>query len=155
MMSTRALPAALVTLLLLAAPAFAADDPLSPALDRYVKLPAEKQDPAYVPTRCAGLYVGILRYGGKSLDPAQRGNIEKESSDLALAAMEVRAKQKGGEPPDYADSVLGVVRALSDAYVNRMKANQAKSGQAFMSDDLMKSDIAFCKQVAGLLPSAK
>lgn len=143
---------AFVVLSLIAAPSFAADDPLSPTLEQYARLPDDRQDPAYVPTRCAGLYVGLLRYGGKSMDPTQRGSIERESSDLALAAMEVRSKQKGGEPPDYADSVLGVVRALSDAYVNRMKDNQAKSGQAFMNDQLIKNDIAFCKQVAGFVP---
>lgn len=151
----RALPVALAASLLLAPPAAAADDALSPALDKYVKLPAERQDPAYVPTRCAGLYVGILRYAGKSLDPAQRENIEKESSAMAMAAMQVRATQKGGEPPDYSDAVLGVVKALSDQYLNRMKDNQAKSGQAFMNDNLIKGDIAFCKQVAALVPPAK
>jgi len=148
----RASVVVLIGSLLLVAPAFGADDPLSPSLDRYAKLPDDRQDPAYVPSRCAGLYVGLLRYGGKSMDPTQRGNIERESSDLAMAAMDVRAKQKGGEPPDYADSVLGVVRALSDAYINRMKANQAKSGTAFMNDELIKSDISFCKQVAALIP---
>lgn len=132
----------------------AADDPLSPSLERYVKLPPDRQDPAYVPTRCAGLYVGILRFGGKSLDPAQRTNIEKESSALAMAAMEVRVTQKGGTPPDYSDAVLGVVKALSEQYLNRMKDNLAKSGQAFMNDELIKSDITFCKQVAALVPPA-
>jgi hypothetical protein len=151
----RAYLAALAALFLLTVAAVAADDSLSPSLDKYVKLPPERQDPAYVPTRCAGLYVGILRYAGKSLDPDQRENIEKESSALALAAMQVRATQKGGEPPDYSDAVLGVVRALSDQYLNRMKDNQAKSGQAFMNDDLIKSDIAFCKQVATLVPPVK
>lgn len=156
MVKFRALPAALAALLLLATHvAVAADDPLSPALDKYVKLPPEKQDPAYAPSRCAGLYVGILRYAGKSLDPAQRENIEKESSALAMAAMQVRASQKGGEPPDYSDAVLGVVKALSDQYLNRMKDNQAKSGQAFMNDNLIKSDIAFCKQVAAFVPPVK
>ena len=155
MVRFRAWPAALAALLLLAAPATAADNPLSPALDKYVKLPPEKQDPAYAPSRCAGLYVGILRYARKSLDPAQRENIEKESSALAMAAMQVRVTQKGGEPPDYSDAVLGVVRAISDQYLNRMKDNQAKSGQAFMNDELIKSDIAFCKQVAALVPPVK
>lgn len=155
MMTFRVLSAALAALLLLMAPAAAADDSLSPSLDKYVKLPPERQDPAYAPTRCAGLYVGILRYAGKSLDPAQRENIEKESSALAMAAMQVRATQKGGEPPDYSDAVLGVVKAISDQYLNRMKGNQAKSGQAFMNDDLIKSDIAFCKQVAALVPPVK
>lgn len=155
MVKFRTLPAALAASLLLAAPVVAADETLSPPLEKYVKLPSEKQDPAYVPTRCAGLYVGILRYAGKSLDPAQRGNIEKESSALALAAMQVRATQKGGEPPDYSDAVLGVVKALSDQYLNRMKDNQAKSGQAFMNDELIKTDIAFCKQVAALVPPVK
>ena len=145
-------PLTFALLFLIAGPSFAADDPLVPPLEQYARLPDDRQDPAYAPTRCAGLYVGLLRYGGKSMDPTQRGNIERESSDLALAAMEVRSKQKGGEPPDYADSVLGVVRALSDAYVNRMKDNQAKSGQAFMNDQLIKNDIAFCKQVAGFVP---
>lgn len=154
-MNPRALLAALAASLFLAAPAVAADDPLSPPLERYVKLPPERQDPAYVPTRCAGLYVGILRFGGKSLDPAQRANIEKESSALAMAAMEVRVTQKGGQPPDHADAVLGVVRALADQYLNRMKDNQAKSGQAFMNDPLIKSDITFCKQVAALVPPVK
>ena len=155
MVNFRAALATLAALLLLMASAAAADDALSPALDKYVKLPPERQDPAYVPTRCAGLYVGILRYAGKSLDPAQRENIEKESSALAMAAMQVRASQKGGDPPDYSDAVLGVVKALSDQYLNRMKDNQAKSGQAFMNDDLIKSDISFCKQVAGLVPPVK
>ena len=143
---------AFVVVSLIAAPSFAADDPLVPPLEQYARLPDDRQDPAYAPTRCAGLYVGLLRYGGKSMDPTQRESIERESSDLALAAMEIRAKQKGGEPPDYGDSVLGVVRALSEAYVNRMKANQAKSGQAFMNDPLIKTDITFCKQVATLVP---
>lgn len=155
MMTLRAWAAALAGSLLFAAPAPAADDPLSPRLEQYVKLPKDKQDPAYVPTRCAGLYVGILRFGGKSLDPTQRENIEKESSALAMAAMEVRVTQKGGEPPDYSDAVLGVVKAISDQYLNRMKDNLAKSGQAFMNDELIKSDIAFCKQLAALVPPVK
>lgn len=155
MTDPRALLAAFAASLFLAAPAMAADSPLSPSLEKYVKLPPERQDPAYVPTRCAGLYVGILRYAGKSLDPAQRENIEKESAALAMAAMQVRASQKGGQPPDYSDAVLGVVKALSDQYLNRMKDNQAKSGQAFMNDDLIKSDVAYCKQVAALVPPVK
>lgn len=151
-MTPRACIALIAASLLLATAAAAADNPLSPSLEMYVKLPPEQQDPAYVPTRCAGLYIGILRYGGKSLDPVQRESVEKESSAFAMAAMQVRATQKGGEPADHADAVLGVIRALSDQYLNRMKDNQAKSGQAFMNDGLIKSDIAFCKQVAALLP---
>ena len=155
MINPCALLAAFAASFLLIAPAVAADDALSPSLEKYAKLPPERQDPAYVPTRCAGLYVGILRFAGKSLEPAQRENIEKESSALAMAAMEVRVTQKGGQPPDYADAVLGVVRALADQYLNRMKGNQAKSGQAFMNDPLIKSDITFCKQVAALVPPVK
>lgn len=126
-------------------------DPLAPPLDRYGHLPPQQQDAAYLPSRCAGLYIAVLEYAGKSLDPDQRASFEKESSAFALSAMQVRAQQRGGSPPDYAEEVFGVVKALAAVYVERMKSNQAKSGQAFLNDNLLKSDIEFCKKLAVLV----
>lgn len=149
-MMGRALAAAFALSIAFLAPAMAAD-PLSPPLQQYTRLPASKQDPAYVPMRCAGLYVGILQFAGASLDPAQRESIEKESSALAVAAMEVRAEQKGGKPTDYGDSVLGVVKAIAQQYQARMKKNQEKTGQAFMNDKTIKGDITLCKHAASVV----
>jgi hypothetical protein len=134
-----------------APPPAPARDPLATPLDKYGHLPPQQQDAAYLPTRCAALYVAVLEYAGRSLDPDQRSSFETESSAFALSAMQVRAQQRGGSPPDYADEVYGVVKALAATYVERMKNNQAKSGQAFMNDGLLKGDIEFCKKLAVLV----
>lgn len=130
----------------------AAAGTLDEPLDRYVRRPAEQQDPAYVPTRCAGLYVGIIGFAGKSLEPPLLDSMEENSASLAIAAMEVRAKQKGGQPPDYANIIFAEVKAFSYLYESRMKKNQDATGQAFMGDETIKSDITLCKAAVSMLP---
>lgn len=121
-------------------------------LEAWAAAPAAAQQPTYAPVRCAGLYLGLVAYGGKSLNKQTIDGIVRSSTILTVSAMKMRAG-KDGNPKDHADAVLREADGESKLYAARMQQNFESSGQAFQNNPVIVSDLKFCRELTGLLAS--
>lgn len=122
-------------------------------LDAWALTPEAAQRPTYAPVRCAGLYIGLAAYGGKSLSPQTVEGIVKSSTVLTVAAMRTRAG-KDGKPEEHADAVLRETSAESKRYEARMKRNFETTGKAFQDDPVIRRDLQFCRALTAQLAAA-
>ncbi|MHB1219842.1 MAG: hypothetical protein ACYC1L_16760 [Alphaproteobacteria bacterium] len=122
-------------------------------LEAWAVTPEATQQPTYAPIRCAGLYLGLVGYGGKSLSPQTLDGIVKSSTVLTVSAMQMRAG-KDGNPRDYSDAVLQEAKDESKRYETRMKQNFDTTGKAFQNDPVIGSDLKFCRELTGRLATA-
>ena len=97
--------------------------------------------------RCAGYYKGTTQYiGSNNLNKNTLDLNIKATTTLAMAAARIRAATKAGSYVNsFVDVVLADVDRIAAAYIARMKQNYAVSGQAVVSDVLLKSDALICK----------
>jgi hypothetical protein len=133
-------------LVVLTISAQAAGDTKLEGLGKWFARPENEREQSYPFVRCAGLYMAALGYAGtKVLGQATADGYKESIVMLSYGAMVLRSKRTGGDPMDYEDQVTKDRNAIFQIYVDRMHANYAATGQAFMSDDLIKSDLTLCK----------
>lgn len=122
-------------------------------LETWSATPEAARKPTYAPVRCAGLYLGLVAYGGKSLSKETIDGIIRSSTVLTVSAMKMRAG-KDGDPKDHATAVLQEAEGEGKQYAARMQKNFETSGQAFRNDSLIVGDLKFCRELTGRLAAA-
>ena len=105
----------------------------------------------YPATRCAGWYQALMEWGGK-----------KRFGDEAWAAMDTGRlslihiatalfNQTSGDTFEAdANIVARDVRNIADLYLARMERNYASQGAAFAQDEMIKTDMLICQELAEL-----
>lgn len=131
-------------------------------LSDYLSQPEERIVAGYLPTRCAGLFLGHKYYGGQNYDAATSAGVEQAIASLRSLAIMVRlgqmAKSKGIALADLPSRSVGEVaeatwsdiNAFAFFYDDRMKANFLQVGEAFGKDPLISGDLSLCNQAAAL-----
>lgn len=112
----------------------------------------EQVAPAYIPTRCGGLYQAFMEWGGE----ARLGSDLWRQSDeirgnFILVAVLMAQEDQGRSTEDVANSVVRDVRNIADIYLERFERNYAVTGQAMAEDTLIVSDLQYCRLTADLL----
>lgn len=108
---------------------------------------------AYTSVRCAGLFDGILAYGGQNLPAELVEQYRNASTTLVIGTTIIRAYQTHdrGLPAkdfevEFRNSDAEAVR-FRDIYSSRLQNNYDLTGQMLESDPLAKADLALCGEV--------
>lgn len=105
-----------------------------------------KQD--YLFTRCAALYLSIIKFDGMAYAQPELELMKKTAVAFATAAAKVGAGRDGGKPEDYINPVVTQAEAMSEQYSVRIVAAREK-GKAIDNDSLLGQDDAVCREIAG------
>ncbi|MHB1219841.1 MAG: hypothetical protein ACYC1L_16755 [Alphaproteobacteria bacterium] len=143
MLNRAALAAAL---LLFAVPAAAQE--LQP-LAEWTKGPEAKAKPDYLYTRCAALYLAIIKYDGISYARADLEHMKKTAVAFASTAAKTRSGREGGKPEDYIGPIAGQAETMADQYGGRIVAARQKGGRALDTDPVLAQDDEICRKAAG------
>ncbi|MCO6362302.1 hypothetical protein [Paracoccus sp. 08] len=114
---------------------------------------------AYTAMRCAGLFDGIVAYGGQNMPAELVEQYQKASTTLVIGTTIIRAYQAHdrGLPAkdfevEFKNSDAEAVR-FRDIYSSRLQNNYDLTGQMLESDPLAKADLALCGQVVPRIES--
>lgn len=124
----------------------AAAQPLTPLSD-YLALPADRRVSTYPAIRCAGLYFGVIDYGGATMGPDALSQTQESARTLVLFATVMRMREQGGDLEPHLRNAMATVDRIARLYRERMEANFASAGQAWGSDPLIISDLLTCRAV--------
>ncbi|WDA13442.1 hypothetical protein [Paracoccus marcusii] len=109
---------------------------------------------AYTSVRCAGLFDGILAYGGQNMPAELVERYQNASTTLVIGTTIIRAYQTRdrGLPAkdfevEFRNSDAEAVR-FRDIYSDRLQNNYNLTGQMLEADPLAKADLALCGEVA-------
>lgn len=134
-------------LLLFAAPAAAQE--LQP-LAEWTKGPEAKTKPEYLYTRCAALYLAVIKYDGVAYAQPELEHMKKTAVAFASAAAKQRSERAGGKPETYIGPIAGEVEAMADQYGGRLvAARKGAAGHALDADPALTQDDGICRQAAG------
>lgn len=108
---------------------------------------------AYTSVRCAGLFDGIVAYGGQNMPAELVDEYRKASTTLVIGTTIFRAYQahERGLPEkdfetEFRNSDAEAAR-FRDIYSGRLQNNYSLTGQMIETDQLAKADLALCGEV--------
>jgi hypothetical protein len=127
--------------------AYAQQSELIP-LQQYLDLPADRQVLTYPLVRCAGMHLGLVTYGIANKAPDQGESGVRTAYALLTVASLIRVHNNEGTQEEINQNVADSAKLVSNLYVQRLKDNYARIGQAFGSDPLVLSDLELCKVIA-------
>lgn len=112
----------------------------------------ERVAPSYIPTRCAALHQAIMEWGGETRLGSElwRQTDELRSNFIVVAALLAQQSQ-GGTIEQVINSIVRDVRNISDIYLDRFERNYAVTGQALDGDEVITSDLQYCRFAAEVL----
>lgn len=122
------------------------------SLQSWFEQAADGESMEYPCMRCAGLYRGLYATLGEgAADPALATTVSNTVSrlnDLLVASLFIKGNGDLSNPEAVAQ-VPGRIMAFAEFYAERMAGNIEATGSAFLSDDMIRSDIEFCERVSG------
>ena len=137
-----------LAVLLFAAPASAQE--MTP-LAEWMKNPESQQRPDYTYTRCAGLFLALAKFDGRSFLPKDIENMRESYADFGNAAINFRAQRDGMAPKDFLDGVNNDIGDFVDAYQPRIDKARFANRAALDADPAMAQDFAVCRSVSQTL----
>ena len=119
-------------------------------LAQWLQRPASDQEQSYPFVRCAGYYMGLLKYAGSAISEEQQSSFVQAATRLAFTAAKIRHAKAASRLAlsEFVEHARGDVERTADEYVKRMQRNYSRSGNAFVDDSLVKGDGQFCKELA-------
>ena len=100
--------------------------------------------------RCGGMYqammerIGYERMGGE----AWSQNDEARSALLVFGGLMLSDQLPNTSQQEIGKITANDARRIADIYEQRMNSNFALTGEAFFSDNLIKSDLNICKRLS-------
>lgn len=134
-----------LAILFLAAPASAQE--MTPMAE-WIKTPEAQQRPDYTYTRCAGLFLALAKFDGRSFLPKDIENMRESYADFGNAAISFRAQRDGMAPKDFLDGVNSDIGNFVDAYQPRIDKARFANKAALDADPSMAQDFAVCRAVS-------
>ena len=112
----------------------------------------EQVAPSYIPTRCAALHQAIMEWGGETrLGSALWQQTDELRSNFIVIAGLIAQQTQGGTIEDVINGIVRDVRNVADIYLDRFETNYAISGQAIEGDEIVTSDLDYCRMAAEVL----
>ncbi|WP_411839764.1 hypothetical protein [Paracoccus sp. ME4] len=108
---------------------------------------------AYSSVRCAGMFDGILSYGGENLPAELVEQYRDASTTLVIGTTILRAyqtRERGLPQKDFEAEFRNSdaeARRFRDIYRDRLQNNYTMTGMMLDNDQLAKDDLALCAQV--------
>jgi hypothetical protein len=117
-------------------------------LQDYLALPADRQVTHYPLIRCAGLHRGLLDYVGASMPSATQRQAQDVVTFMVRVAVFIRMGETVGDVDGVVASVVNAVDRIVAFYRTRVQANSDRTGEAWGSDRLVRSDLSLCQTIA-------
>jgi len=115
------------------------------SLSEYFERPEDRREVSYVFLRCAGLFGGVVRYGGANL--SEEISAKYQSNAVALLETAVLLRLQDTEDADASSIVANVgedYKIIEGIYLDRMQSNYRLYGEVFDSDQDLLFDLSFC-----------
>jgi hypothetical protein len=99
--------------------------------------------------RCGGLYQAVMEWAGRDrLGEDTWNQYDSARTALLLVGVLIYVDNGVGNPDSASQIVARDARNIANLYLARFEANYARQGEMLGGDDLVKSDLVSCREVA-------
>ncbi|QDA35772.1 hypothetical protein E4191_16535 (plasmid) [Paracoccus liaowanqingii] len=109
---------------------------------------------AYMSSRCAGLFDGVIAYGGQNMAENVVEQYRQDSVDLTIGTILIRMRQAEGwglpakDLNGEMENSLGETVRFSDMYEARFSTNYQLTGTMMERDQVAIDDLDLCDEIA-------